>query len=119
MRSLEINKVLIYYANPLPPQPIYDEWGNETGEMEYKYDTPKPLKINVSPAKGELAIRQFGESEDYDKVMVTHLKNIDITNETVLWVDNLNTSEPHDYIVKKIAKSLNGTSYAIRKVKVR
>lgn len=121
MRSLEINKVKIYYANPLTdePEPVYDEWGNETGEFHIPYGEPKSLKINVSSARGEITTRQFGESEDYDKVMTTHLTNLDIDNGTILWIDNLNTNEPHDYITKKVAKSLNGTSYAIRKVDVR
>ena len=71
MRDLEINKQLIYYAQPLPPQPILDEDGYETGEMDYTVTSePKPYRINISSAKGEMATRQFGELEEYDKIMV-------------------------------------------------
>lgn len=119
MRDLEINKQLIYYAQPLPPQPILDEDGYETGEMDYTVTSePKPYRINISSAKGEMATRQFGELEEYDKIMVTANKNIDITEETVLWVDNLDIHQPYDYIVKKVAKSLNNVTFAIRKVNV-
>ena len=53
MRTLEINKRTIYYANPLPPVPILDENGFETGELEYGFTEPKALRIHVSPAKGK------------------------------------------------------------------
>lgn len=34
------------------------------------YGNPKECFANISPAVGETTIRQFGESVDYDKVMV-------------------------------------------------
>lgn len=119
MRNQEINKRLIYYAQPLPPQPILDEDGYETGEMDYNsFTEPKSFMIYVSSALGQVVNRQFGELEKYDKIMTTTDKNLDIDEETVLWVDNLDTEKPYDYIVKKVAKGITSTSYAIRKVKV-
>lgn len=117
MRSQEINKRLIYYAQPLPPQPVLDENGYETGEMDYSATTePKPCRINVTPAMGEIATRQFGNLEEYDKILITASTNLDIKEDTVLWVDNLDTDKPYDYIVKKVARGITTTSYAIRKV---
>lgn len=47
----------------------------------------------------------------------------DIDESTVFWIDTLpdistdgTTNTPHDYIVKRIAKSLNGISIAVKKV---
>lgn len=119
MRSQEINKRLIYYAQPLPPQPVLDEDGYETGEMDYSATTkPKPCRINVTPAMGEIVTRQFGNLEEYDKILVTASTDLDIKEDTVLWVDDLDTNKPYDYIVKKVARGITTTSYAIRKVNV-
>jgi hypothetical protein len=70
--------------------------------------------------------RQFGESESYDKVIVLDNPNTPIDEYAILWVDTLphlntdgTTDTPHDYIVKKVARSLNNVSIAIRKVNVR
>lgn len=118
MRELEINKKTIFYSNPLSPTPILDENGFETGELEHRFTEPKPYRINVSPAKGRISVEMFGESENYDKTMVTCDKNADIHKGTILWVDNLDTSRPEDYIVVAVAEDINTMSYAIRKVKV-
>jgi hypothetical protein len=74
---------------------------------------------------GETQVQQFGVSENYDKVIVLDDKNAPIDEHSILWVDTLpylnedgTTDTPHDYIVKKIARSLNGVSIAIRKVSV-
>jgi hypothetical protein len=80
---------------------------------------------NISSAQGEMQTRQFGESETYDKVIVLGNPNTPIDEYSILWVD----TEPmlsddstkkvaHDYVVKKVARSLNSVSIAISKVNV-
>jgi len=76
------------------------------------------LKINVSAARGEYSTRQFGEMENYEKILVTDDTNLPISETSILWIDSLDTTKPHDYIVKKVAKSLNSVSYAVSKVSV-
>jgi hypothetical protein len=71
--------------------------------------------------------RQFGDSESYDKVIVLDDANTPIDEYSILWVDTLpllngdgSTDTPHNYVVKKVAKSLNsGVTIAISKVSVR
>lgn len=133
MRCMRRNKVKFYYALYEGKQPITDEWGNQTGEYEVVYGNPTECYANISPAIGETATRQFGESVDYDKVIVMDNSAPPIDEYSVLWVDTLpqldaegnlilNDDEmaitPHDYIVKKIAKSLNSVSIAIHKVNI-
>ena len=118
MRTLERNKVQIYYALFEKKEPITDEYGNPTGEYQISYGDPLPFRINVSAARGEYSTRQFGETENYDKVLVTDDTNIPITETSLLWIDNTDTSKPHDYIVKKVAKSLNSVAIAVSKVSV-
>ena len=80
---------------------------------------------NVSAAQGEMQSRQFGESESYDKVIVLDDRNAPIDEHSILWVDTLphlnedgSTDTPHDYIVRRVARSINGVSIAIGKVVV-
>lgn len=102
-----------------------DEYGNKTGEYEVIYSNPMLCRANVSEAQGEMQSRQFGDSESYDKVIVLNNVDIPIDEYSILWVDslpNINddnaTDTPHDYIVKKVARSLNSVSIAISKVDV-
>lgn len=118
MRALERNKKLIHYASFIASKPVKDEWGNETGEYENEYSAPLPYKVNVSAARGEYATRQFGDIERYDKVLVTGDMSCPIAESSILWVDKPNTNEPHDYIVTRVARSLNSISIAIRKVTI-
>ena len=125
MRTLLRNKTTFYYASYIKETEITDEYGNGTGEYDITYSNPIKMSGNVSAAQGEIQNRQFGESESYDKVIVLDDKNTPIDEYAILWVDtppHLNedgsTDTPHDYIVRKIARSLNGVSIAISKVDV-
>ncbi len=125
MRCMVRNKTKFYYASYKDHTEIIDEYGNATGEYEVSYSNPIACLGNISAAQGEMQSRQFGESESYDKVIVLDDGDAPIDEHSILWVDTLphlnedgTTDTPHDYIVKKVAKSLNGVSIAIRKVMV-
>lgn len=133
MRMMERNKSKFFYALYKEKVPKTDEYGNVTGEYEIIRDNPVEFFANISAAKGETSTRQFGESESYDKVIVMGTDAPPIDEYTVLWVDKtpqvdetgaLVTNDdgevitPHDYIVKKVAKSLNSVSVSISKVTV-
>ena len=97
MRCMERNKTRFFYALYTTKTPMRDDYGNLTGEYDVQHGKPMEFSANISAAKGETTTRQFGENESYDKVIVM---------------------DAHDYIVKKVARSLNGVSVAISKVKV-
>lgn len=133
MKTLERNKRKFYYALYKEKLPRTDEYGNETGEYDIERENPVEAYANISAAKGEVSTQMFGGSEGYDKVIVMSDKCPAIDEYTVLWVDStpdldatgaLVKSEsgeiatPYDYIVKKVAKSLNSVSIAISKVTV-
>ena len=123
MRTLLRNKTKFYYATYINDSEIIDDYGNSTGEYKITHSNPIELLGNISPANGEIQYQQFGESEKYDKVIVLDDRNVPLDEHSVLWVDTLphlnadgTTATPYDYEVKKIARSLNGVSIAIRKV---
>ena len=126
MRCMTRNKRKFYYASYIGETEVIDEYGNSTGEYNLGYENPIKTCGNISAAQGEMQSRQFGESESYDKVIVLDDINTPIDEYSILWVDTLphlnedgSTDTPHDYVVKKIAKSLNGVSIAISKVDVK
>lgn len=132
MRCLLRNMRDFHFAMYSGKNEITDEYGNKTGEYEVIYSNPIKCKGNISAAQGEVQSRQFGDSESYDKVIVLDNVNIPIDEYSILWVDitplikegqlELNDKgevvTPHDYIVKKVARSLNNVSIAISKVSV-
>ena len=120
------NKTTFYYALYTGQTEIIDEYGNATGQYSVTYGNPTKTLGNISAAQGEMQTRQFGESESYDKVIVLDDVNTPIDEYSILWVDTLphlnedgSTVTPHDYVVKKVARSLNSVSIAISKVSVR
>ena len=122
MRCMVRNKSKFYYASYIGKTEIIDEYGNVTGEYTNSYSDPIECFGNVSAAQGEVQSRQFGESESYDKVIVLDDRNAPINEHSILWVDTLppdaTTAIPHDYVVKRVARSINGVSIAIQKVNV-
>ena len=118
MREIERNKRTVYYALFDKNEPILDEDGNDTGETRPTYFAPVELRINVSPALGESATRQFGEVVDYDRTLVICDMSLPINEKTVFWIDETDTAKPYDYTVKKVAKSLNSLQIAVKKVEV-
>lgn len=124
MKSLKRNKQTIYYALYSSETPILDENGFDTGEVDMGYSKPIELRICVSPNKGDTESTAFGTSLDYDRTMITS-ESLGIDEQTILWVDIMPildatgaTITKHDYTVKKVAKSINSSQYAIKKVKV-
>lgn len=123
MKCLHRNKIPFYYALFKEKVAIKDEYGNDSGEYKVVYETPVLMNANVSAATGEAQMEQFGTSILYDKVVISDEIDCPIDEHSVLCVD----SEPsydddgnliYDYIVKKVARSINTISFAISKVEV-
>ena len=125
MRCMWRNRVRFFYANHIDKEPVIDEYGNLTGEYKVQYSNPKESGGSISATKGEVATRQFGDDESYDRVIVMDDPKVPIEKSSILWIENMpviyadgTTDTPHDYIVKQVARSLNSVSIAISKVNV-
>lgn len=114
---VEKYKSLIYYRLYEGMESRYDDEGRFIGKAP-KYSDPKPFRIHVGWARGAADFEVFGASLDYDKPMVTDWLACPIDEQSVLVVDHSPTEVPYDYIVKRVAKSKNYITYAIKKVDV-
>lgn len=98
-----------------------DADGRKYGEKTASYAEPVEMWANISPAKGYAQTEIFGDFDGYDRVIVTKDMNCPINENTVLFIDkepshNLAGGTMYDYIVRRVAKSLNTISYAVSKV---
>jgi hypothetical protein len=138
MRCLKRNQRPFYYCLYKEEIPILDEYGNETGQTIVVYDEAVEMMANISQATGQSNTEQFGNLENYDKVIVTDDLNCPIDENSVLFIDkepewkdaeyNEQTAitvtgatvkvPVYDYTVRRVAKSLNSISIAVSKVKV-
>lgn len=121
MRCLERNKQPFWYCLYSEEEAVYDEYGNEVSEPHVIYEDPIRMYANISQASGYSQTEQFGNLADYDKVIVTDDMECPIDEHTVLFVDkypeyNDEGDLAFDYVVRRVAKSLNSISIAIRKV---
>lgn len=122
MRCLERNKQTCYYALFKSKTEREDEYHNKTGEYTIVYETPVELKCNISKSNGEAKTELFGIHTDYDSVIVLDDVNCPITEDTILFfgVTPIVTESGeynNNYIVRKVAKSLNSVAIAIKEVR--
>ena len=140
MKCLNRNLKKFYYKLYEGKERIYDTDGNETGEYRVVYSAPVMAEANISSAKGSAIAEDFGVSLNYDRVLITNDINCPIDEHSILFIDEsiedvlmddngqpiltddnepiVVTENEYNYIVKKVAKSLNTIAYAIAKVDV-
>ena len=118
MRELKRNRRTVYYALYSGVQELTDASGNYTGEYAPTYATPVAVEMNVSAAKGSADQEQFGIDTPYTKVLVTTDMACPIAEDTVLWIGKTPTSGDYNYVVSRVAKSINSISIAVREVDV-
>lgn len=123
MKVMERNKRTFWYCLYDRKEPIIDEDGNETGEEQIVYKPAQSIRANISAASGSSQVEQFGNLAGYDKVIVLDDTSCLIDENTVLFIDKEpehdDDGKPlYDFMVKRVAKSLNSVSIAATKVSV-
>lgn len=119
MRMLERNKQKFYYSLYEGESTTRDDYGN----FKPKYSEAKVLKASISSAKGNTESELFGTTIDYDRVIITDDTQCPIDEQSVLFVDIKPKYDEYgkplgDYVVKRVARSLNNISYAVSRVDV-
>lgn len=119
MRTLEINKQPMWYALLTGKSEVIDEYGNHTGVFELTYSEPVYYPVNMSESRNIVKHEAFGVTADYDRTFVTTDMSCPITEDSIIWFGADPTTEPHNYVVHRIANSLNSITIAIREVDLR
>jgi len=123
MRLLARNMKPLWYCLYQESVPQEDD-GYETSEKMITYGEPVKMEANISPATGAIAETYFGQSERYDKLILTCDMDCPIDENSVLFIDK----EPqqsdylghpqYDYVVVSVSKFLNHIAIGVRKVRV-
>lgn len=118
MKTLKRNEVEFYYAPFVKRQRSEKGYGFRVIYGEAVAETG-----NISPATGTTSVEQFGNDIDYDKVIVLDNPDTPIDESSILFLEiapekNTDGDYIYDYIVKKVARSLNSVSIAVSKVNV-
>ena len=135
MRLNNRNKQVFWYAPYRRTVEDYNDDGYQTGTHP-EYGDPVLYRGNISPARGMVIEQQFGDDDQYDKVIVTGDRDTPIDEYAVLWIDvepeldengalKVNADgeivTPWDYIVRKVGRGLpnfGSTVIGISKVTV-
>lgn len=115
MRTLERNKRKLYYANYKSTSPVFEN-GYFTGQYQVEYEDKVMLWGNYSASAGEVEQELFGLADNYDRILILSSLPSGFDNRSVLWINKEDGA--HNYIVKKIADSLNSYLIAIEQVEV-
>lgn len=117
MRSIKRDQRVVYYATPLSTGRILDEWGNDTLEVHTEYSEPVALPVSVSANVGQEAMNVFGAQTEYSRTL-SMSGNCPLVEGCKVWF-GVDTSEPNNYTVAKVADSKNGFLVALREVSKR
>ena len=117
MRLLDRNLQNVIYSCYEGMTEETDSDGNYTGERVKTYTDPKTIRMNVSPAKGNAQASQFGTDISYTRTAMTADLNCPIDENSKLWI-GIPSTEPYNYKVTAVARSLNWIVYALKEVDV-
>lgn len=112
MRDLRRNQIEITYRLYIKSEEVIDKDGYATGDHTPIFGEETPLEISVSANKGEYSEQMFGDTIDYDRTMIISDPKCPINENARITIDG------ELYTVKGVARSLNATQYAIKRIEV-
>ncbi len=119
MRSLMRNRRAVAYKNFVRTEYEEDALGRKTGHKVTVYSEVKTVYGTVSAPTGSTSLQMFGTDENYSKTLVLDKPDIEITENSVMWVDKPYVEgEAHDYIVRRVVRNRNFLFVGLRKVDV-
>lgn len=113
MRTLNKNKVNLWYVRPSGEVDVTDGDGNYTGEKTRTYTEPTLIKIPLYPADGEIAENIFGKDLNFDMISVSN--DVELHEDGLLFKElpTANYDTTYDYKVSSIKESLNTKQYGL------
>lgn len=118
MRTTHRDKRTVYYASYEGVTEIVNSNGEHTGEYEVHYTTPVKARMNVSGGRGAADVAMFGFDSAYARSIVTDDLDTPFNEEMVFWIENNPQTEPHDYRVVGVSRTINQVVIALAEVHV-
>lgn len=118
MRTAKRNKRPVAYAFYEGVTEIIDDEGNNTGEYTVSYTEPIKVLMNISGGRGQADVAMFGIHSSFARTAVTEDLETPFSTDTVFWIETNPDTEPHDYRVVGVARTINQVVLALGEVSV-
>ena len=116
MRTVKRNKRPVAYAFYDGVTALKDSDGLYTGEYSVSYTTPIKTLMNVSGGRGQADIALFGLTQTFARTATTEDLQTPFNTQTVFWVENDPDTEPFDYRVVAVSRTINQVVLALAEV---
>ena len=116
MRTLKRNKRPVAYAFYEGVTELTDSDGNLTGEYSVQYTEPIKALMNVSGGRGQADIAMFGLTQTFGRTATTEDLDVDWNTQTVMWIETDPDTEPFDYSVVAVSRTINQVVLALSEV---
>lgn len=116
MRTVKRNKRPVAFAFYNGVTELTDADGLLSGEWEVHYTTPVKTLMNVSGGRGQADIALFGLTQTFARTATTEDLTTPFNTQTVFWVENDPDTEPFDYRVVAVSRTINQVVLALAEV---
>lgn len=116
MRTVKRNKRPVAYAFYDGVTELTDTDGNLTGEYSVQYTNPVKTLMNVSGGRGQADIALFGLTQTFARTATTEDLTTPFNTQTVFWVEKNPDTEPFDYRVVAVSRTINQVVLALAEV---
>lgn len=116
MRTLKRNKRPVAYAFYQGVTELTDADGNLTGEYSVQYTEPIKALMNVSGGRGQADIAMFGLTQTFGRTATTEDLDVPWNTQTVMWIETDPDTEPFDYRVVAVSRTINQVVLALSEV---
>lgn len=116
MRTLKRNKRPVAFAFYEGVTELLDGNNNYTGEYTVSYTDPVKTLMNVSGGRGQADIALFGLTQTFARTATTEDLITPFNTETVFWVEKDPDTEPFDYRVVAVSRTINQVVLALAEV---
>ena len=116
MRTVKRNKRPVAYAFYQGVTELTDADGNLTGEDSVQYTAPVKALMNVSGGRGQADSALFGLTQTFGRTATTEDLDVPWNTQTVMWIEKDPDTEPFDYRVVAVSRTINQVVLALSEV---
>jgi hypothetical protein len=116
LRTVKRNKRPVAYAFYQGVTELTDDDGNLTGEYSVQYTEPIKALMNVSGGRGQADIAMFGLTQTFGRTATTEDLDVPWNTQTVMWIETDPDTEPFDYRVVAVSRTINQVVLALSEV---